>query len=93
MGRPFVSPQPRVETRGLVVSYLFLLFFFFGVNRSPPSDVTSEEAIITLNCYDRAVPDQGFLGTVQIKPVLIHDHTVDQWYKSVSSPRLYLFWS
>ncbi|KIM45830.1 hypothetical protein M413DRAFT_16670 [Hebeloma cylindrosporum] len=44
-------------------------------------DVTSEEALITLNCYDRAVSDQGFLGTVQIKPVLIHDHTVDQWYK------------
>ncbi|KAH9482608.1 Serine/threonine-protein kinase SCH9 [Psilocybe cubensis] len=44
-------------------------------------DVTSEEELITVNVYDRAVSDQGFLGTVQIKPVLIHDHTVDQWYK------------
>ncbi|KAF9563708.1 Pkinase-domain-containing protein [Agrocybe pediades] len=44
-------------------------------------DVTSEEASIICNVYDRAVSDQGFLGTVQIKPVLIHDHTVDQWYK------------
>ncbi|KAF8974603.1 kinase-like domain-containing protein [Flammula alnicola] len=44
-------------------------------------DVTSEESLVTLNVYDRAVLDQGFLGTVQIKPVLIHDHTVDQWYK------------
>ncbi|KAF9485394.1 kinase-like protein [Pholiota conissans] len=44
-------------------------------------DVTSEESVITLNVYDRAVSDQGFLGTVQIKPLLIHDHTVDQWYK------------
>ncbi|KDR83366.1 hypothetical protein GALMADRAFT_55345 [Galerina marginata CBS 339.88] len=44
-------------------------------------DVTSEQSMITLNVYDRARSDQGFLGTVQIKPVLIHDHTVDQWYK------------
>ncbi|KJA24514.1 hypothetical protein HYPSUDRAFT_122251, partial [Hypholoma sublateritium FD-334 SS-4] len=44
-------------------------------------DVTSEHSLITLNVYDRAVSDQGFLGTVQIKPLLIHDHTVDQWYK------------
>jgi hypothetical protein len=48
------------------------------------SDVTSQESLITFNVYDRAVEDQGFLGTVQIKPVLIHDHTVDQWHKSVS---------
>lgn len=46
-----------------------------------PSDVTSEASLITFNVYDRAVSDQGFLGTVQIKPVLIHDYTVDQWYK------------
>lgn len=45
------------------------------------SDVTSEESLITFNVYDRAVQGQGFLGTVQIKPVLVHDHTVDQWYK------------
>ncbi|THH27290.1 hypothetical protein EUX98_g6902 [Antrodiella citrinella] len=44
-------------------------------------DVTSEESAITFNVYDRAVSDLGFLGTVQIKPVLVHDHTVDQWYK------------
>ncbi|TFK43174.1 kinase-like domain-containing protein [Crucibulum laeve] len=44
-------------------------------------DVTSGDSAITFNVYDRAVSDQGFLGTVQIKPVLIHDHTVDHWYK------------
>ncbi|GLB33573.1 putative protein kinase C terminal domain [Lyophyllum shimeji] len=44
-------------------------------------DVTSEESLITFNVYDRAVEDQGFLGTVQVKPILVHDHTVDQWYK------------
>ncbi|KAG6855070.1 hypothetical protein C0991_005999 [Blastosporella zonata] len=44
-------------------------------------DVTSEESLITLNVYDRSVEDQGFLGTLQVKPVLVHDHAVDQWYK------------
>ncbi|KAF5387800.1 hypothetical protein D9615_000184 [Tricholomella constricta] len=44
-------------------------------------DVTSEESLITFNVYDRSVEDQGFLGTVQVKPILVHDHTVDQWYK------------
>ncbi|KAF8138224.1 kinase-like domain-containing protein [Boletus edulis] len=43
-------------------------------------DVTSEESLITFNVYDR-VSDHLFLGTFQIKPVLIHDHTVDQWFK------------
>ncbi|KAF5321832.1 hypothetical protein D9619_000972 [Psilocybe cf. subviscida] len=44
-------------------------------------DVTDEESLLRLNIYDRAAQDQGFTGTVQIKPVLVHDHTVDQWYK------------
>ncbi|PBL02252.1 kinase-like protein [Armillaria gallica] len=44
-------------------------------------DVTSEASLITFNVYDRSVDDLGFLGTVQIKPVLIHEHSVDQWYK------------
>ncbi|KIL68341.1 hypothetical protein M378DRAFT_72522 [Amanita muscaria Koide BX008] len=44
-------------------------------------DVTSENSLITFNVYDRSVPDLGFLGNVQIRPVLVHDHTVDQWYK------------
>jgi len=62
------------------------LFFLFELLPTfiPLSDVTSEASVITFNVYDRAVSDQGFLGTVQIKPVLIHDHTVDQWYKYVS---------
>lgn len=45
------------------------------------SDVTNSNSLITFNVYDRAVEDQGFLGTLQIKPILVHDHTVDQWYK------------
>ncbi|KAF6762744.1 AGC/Akt protein kinase [Ephemerocybe angulata] len=44
-------------------------------------DVTSDESVIILNVYDRAAEDQGFLGHLQIKPVLVNDHTVDQWFK------------
>jgi hypothetical protein len=45
------------------------------------SDVTSEASLITFNVYDRAGGDRGFLGTVAIEPVLIHDNTVDRWYR------------
>lgn len=48
---------------------------------TPGSDVTSDLSVITINVYDRAAIDPGFLGTVQIKPVLVHEHTVDDWYK------------
>ncbi|KAF8592617.1 kinase-like protein [Ramaria rubella] len=45
-------------------------------------DVTSDQSMITLNVYDRRHDtEHSFLGTLQIKPVLLHDHTVDQWYK------------
>ena len=45
------------------------------------SDVTSEQSVITFSVYDRSLQEHAFLGTVQIKPALVHDHTVDQWYK------------
>lgn len=45
-------------------------------------DVMSEDSPITFNIYDRASEaDAAFLGTLDIKPVFKHDHTVDQWYK------------
>ncbi|KZW04096.1 kinase-like protein [Exidia glandulosa HHB12029] len=46
-------------------------------------DVTSEDAAnaISFNIYDRASEAEAFLGTLDIKPVFKHDHTVDQWYK------------
>lgn len=45
------------------------------------SDVTSDQTLLTINIYDRNEDDQHFLGMVEIKPVLKHDHSVDQWYK------------
>ncbi|KAF9653406.1 kinase-like protein [Thelephora ganbajun] len=44
-------------------------------------DVTSEESHLVCNIYDRSEDTHSFLGTVQIKPTLVHDHTVDHWYK------------
>ncbi|TFK92216.1 Pkinase-domain-containing protein [Polyporus arcularius HHB13444] len=44
-------------------------------------DVTSEQSVITFSVYDRSLSEHAFLGTLQIKPALVHDHTVDQWYK------------
>ncbi|TFY83934.1 hypothetical protein EWM64_g52 [Hericium alpestre] len=44
-------------------------------------DVTSDQSTIAFNIYDRSPSEHHFLGNVQFKPVLIHDHTVDQWYK------------
>ncbi|KAI0032048.1 kinase-like domain-containing protein, partial [Vararia minispora EC-137] len=44
-------------------------------------DVTSEESTIAFNVYDRSEEEQTYLGTVQYKPILVHDHTVDQWFK------------
>ena len=48
-------------------------------------DVTSEHSLITCTVYDRSSDEHRFLGRVQIKPLLVHDHTVDQWYKSVKT--------
>lgn len=44
-------------------------------------DVISEESTIQFNIYDRADENHEFIGSVKVKPTLVHDHTVDQWYK------------
>ncbi|KAG1755934.1 kinase-like domain-containing protein [Suillus lakei] len=75
---PINLPSTTQGLFGVIVSIdNQLIKFRFPI---PYSDVTSEESLISFNLYDR-VAEHLFLGTVQIKPVLIHDHTVDQWYK------------
>lgn len=58
------------------------------------SDVTSDRSLIVFNVYDKRHDNEtSFLGTLQIKPVLINDHAVDQWYKWVDFPLFYFrFW-
>ncbi|KAJ7591316.1 kinase-like protein [Mycena floridula] len=43
-------------------------------------DVTSPESLVTFTVYDRSLPEHAFLGSVQIRPSLMHDHTLDGWY-------------
>ncbi|CAE7220281.1 unnamed protein product [Rhizoctonia solani] len=42
-------------------------------------DVTQDNTMITFTVYDRQEEDEAFLGMLELKPVLKHDHTVDQW--------------
>lgn len=44
-------------------------------------DVTQDSTPITFNVYDREEETEAFLGMLEMKPVLKHDHTVDQWMK------------
>ncbi|KAG8810651.1 Serine/threonine-protein kinase [Serendipita sp. 399] len=45
-------------------------------------DVTSERSILVLDIYDRKFDGvDGYLGTVEIKPALVHDRAVDAWHK------------
>ncbi|KAG8722808.1 hypothetical protein FRC08_007756 [Ceratobasidium sp. 394] len=44
-------------------------------------DVTQDNTPITFSVYDREDDNEAFLGMLEMKPVLKHDHTVDQWMK------------
>ena len=39
--------------------------------------------MIQFNIYDRADENHEFIGCVKVKPTLVHDYAVDQWYKYV----------
>ncbi|KAL7420623.1 Serine/threonine-protein kinase [Cryptotrichosporon argae] len=44
-------------------------------------DLTQATSVIHVSVYDRAKEGEGFLGMLQIKPVLKDGYTLDQWYK------------
>ncbi|KAG9036475.1 hypothetical protein FRB95_008773 [Tulasnella sp. JGI-2019a] len=44
-------------------------------------DVISNQSQLMFEVYDRNVAEGGFLGFIEMKPVLVHEHTVDQWLK------------
>jgi protein-serine/threonine kinase len=48
---------------------------------TPPSDLTQSSSVVLVSVYDRNQAGEGFLGMLQIKPVLKDGYTVDQWYK------------
>jgi hypothetical protein len=42
------------------------------------------------NVYDRSEDTHSFLGTVQIRPTLTNDHTVDHWYKYAKTTLVFI---
>lgn len=42
-------------------------------------DVTSDQSLIYISIYDRGPNEESFVGRLEVKPVLVHDHTVDRW--------------
>ncbi|ORX37101.1 kinase-like domain-containing protein [Kockovaella imperatae] len=44
-------------------------------------DLTSSTSALHVSVYDRNRPDEGFLGMLDIKPVLKDNYTLDSWYK------------
>ncbi|EPQ59394.1 serine/threonine protein kinase [Gloeophyllum trabeum ATCC 11539] len=76
------APKPNTSASGLTNSLFGRKNAHNPVWKHEVSfDVTSEKSTITFCVYDRIDGEHPFLGTVQVKPVLVHDHTVDQWYK------------
>lgn len=56
----------------------------------PNSDVTSDQSLIYFSIYDRDVDGEAFIGRVEVKPTLVHDHTVDRWLSCVALFLLFL---
>ena len=45
------------------------------------SDLTSSNSALHVSIYDRSQEGEGFLGMLDIKPVLKDSYTLDSWYK------------
>ena len=45
------------------------------------SDLTSSNSALHVSVYDRSREGEGFLGMLDIKPVLKDGYTLDSWYK------------
>jgi hypothetical protein len=45
------------------------------------SDLTSSNSALHVSVYDRSREGEGFLGMLDIKPVLKDGYTLDGWYK------------
>ncbi|KAG8960477.1 hypothetical protein FRC03_006484 [Tulasnella sp. 419] len=81
---PNLTPQPSSAVSGTSSPSPF------GSGLSPHNpvwkhevsfDVTSDQSTITFTVYDRAEEEEVFLGMLEVKPVLKHELTVDQWLK------------
>ena len=48
---------------------------------STTSDLTSQNSALHVSVYDRSKEGEGFLGMLDIKPVLKDGYVLDNWYK------------
>jgi hypothetical protein len=43
----------------------------------------NEKSVLQVQIYDRSIEEEMFLGFVEIRPKLVNNHTVDQWFSCV----------
>ncbi|CEQ39461.1 SPOSA6832_01008 [Sporobolomyces salmonicolor] len=49
-------------------------------------DVMNEKSVLQVQIYDRSIEEEMFLGVVEIRPKLVNNHTVDQWFPLQARP-------
>lgn len=50
------------------------------------SDVMNEKSVLQVQIYDRSIEEECFLGQCEIRPKLVNNHTVDQWFPLTARP-------
>ncbi|GAA6058421.1 hypothetical protein JCM3770_000462 [Rhodotorula araucariae] len=49
-------------------------------------DVMNEKSVLQVQIYDRSIEEECFLGMCEIRPKLVNNHTVDQWFPLAARP-------
>lgn len=50
------------------------------------SDVMNEKSPLVLQIYDRSIEEECFLGLAELRPKLVNNHTIDQWFPLQARP-------
>lgn len=46
----------------------------------------NEKSVLQVQIYDRSIEEECFLGQCEIRPKLVNNHTVDQWFPLTARP-------
>ncbi|GAA6028306.1 hypothetical protein JCM8097_006967 [Rhodosporidiobolus ruineniae] len=49
-------------------------------------DVMNEKSVLQVQIYDRSIEEEMFLGITEIRPKLVNNHIVDQWFPLAPRP-------
>ncbi|GAA5940927.1 uncharacterized protein JCM15063_000922 [Sporobolomyces koalae] len=49
-------------------------------------DVMNEKSPLVLQIYDRSIEEECFLGFAELRPKLVNNHTIDQWFALQARP-------